>query len=247
MGFVVCATVAIGQSRPTPFSEARRAVASSEQEAVLKDSLRKAYKGKWTLDFAYGQRFILSSNKSSVEDTITFADFTKFRSFFGAGFGYFLKDNLHLGFNFNFGLLPREQEINSLTIGGTNGISVEGQGNGGALLNFNLGAKYYFNAKRYTRPYVGMELGTMRLLAKGGSVNFSFNSGREDNIDELRASLGVAQLLLGITHRAAPGFMLDFNVGYTGTSKGDPVGGITSANGVTTSISLQFILNPRKE
>lgn len=236
----------IAQETYVPFSEARQAVNSFKEEDTEYDSLRGIYEKKWLLEFTYGQRFINSNNRSALPDTITFADFTKKRGFFGADVGYFLKSNLYIGVGLALTLLSRSEEISSISFG-SGGISGEGKGNGGAMVHIGVVGKYYFTKKLFNRPYVALELGQTNLFAKGGSVSFNSSNGQTREIQELRASLPTGQLSLGMTFRATPVWLIDLNAGYLQTKRGSPIAGITSPGGFTTSVSMQFILNARKE
>ncbi|MEO1255484.1 MAG: hypothetical protein AAFY41_11480 [Bacteroidota bacterium] len=238
--FMFVSLGSIAQGRPAPFSEARKAIASIENEPKIRDSLKRCYKKRWLLDFHYGQKFISASNQTAKPDTITLTDFTQKRGFFGVGGSYFLKDKLLIGGAISFLILPREQEINSFS-----GSGGSGTGSGGLSINFELFGKYYFREWGFTRPYVSVGFGRYQLIAKGGSVEFSFSSGQSQDIGELNAQVPAASISSGISHRLAPGSMLDLKVGYTITPKTDPIGGITSPGGISTSLTLSFILNPK--
>lgn len=231
---------------PIPFAEAKKAMKASSNKAIYIDSLKQVYKNKWGLDFSYGQRFIAESGKSTVLDTVTFADFTSTRAVYGIGFGYYVTKKLKFGTGMDFTILPRKQEITSINFGGPNGISAEGSGNGGALFNIFLGSTYYLS-KRNTRPYIGVEVGLMQLIARGGTGSFTLSTGMDEEVNELNSRLFSAQTLLGISHRVSPVFLIDYNVGYTKTTKTEPIGGITSVTGFTSTLTLQFILNSGKK
>ena len=242
----VCSSMA--QNRPAPFAEARKAIAHLESQQESIDSLRNIYKGRFTLDFTYGQRYILPYNQTDP-DTITFTDFAARKSFYGIGLGYFINRVLFVQLGLDFQILPRNQVINSISFGG-GGISGSGSGNGGIMINPHVGAQYYFKEwGKYTRPYAGLVLGAMNLKAAGGDINFSSAGGGvdQDGLGELSSRFGSAKVLFGFNTRPAPNLMLDFNVGYSHTSRGDPIGGIKSPGAISASFSMQFILNPRKE
>ncbi len=232
------------QNSPKPFAEAKKAIAHIENEKALRDSSINRYQGRLTFDFTYGQRFILPYNKT-VRDTLTLADFTSRKSYYGLGLGYFINRNLFIQLGFDFQVLPRNQVINSFSFSG-GGASGAGSGSGGFMFYPHIGAHYYFKDWKSMRPYAGLVVGPMNLIAKGGEVNFSTANGGldADDIGELNASFGSAKLLFGIITRTAPGFMLDFNVGYSHTNTSDPIGGIKSPGAISVSLSMQFILNP---
>ncbi len=232
---------------PELFSEARKATAAREQEPILKDSLRRVYAKRWSLGFSYGQRFITGDNQASRLDTVTFADFTRSRSFYGLEVGYFITPRLQGLFSIDLLFLPRQQEVGTVSIGGANGIQVEGSGNGGLMMNLGLGAKYFFEPWPFTRPYVGLKLGSIRAIAKGASGTFTLAQGSPQDIEERSESYGYANLVGGISHRFSLGFMMDLNMGYLQASnRSNNIGGIESPGGFTTTLTLQIILNAKK-
>jgi len=232
------------QSRPVPFSEAHKALNRSESEVGKKDSLRLLYKGKWILAGTLGNRFIGTYNQASEPDTVTFADFTSRRLFFGFSGGYFLKENWLLTANLDVTVLEREQEVTSISFGGANGITAEGTGNGGVLLNLHTGASYYFKRWNYIGLYTSAEIGAARLVAKGGEGSFSLFGGQSQEVREEIATVFSGRMSLGFSYRPNPILMIDIKSGYQYTAETGPIGGITSPGGLITAFSLQFVLNP---
>ena len=235
--------LAFSQSDYKPFAEAEKSIGRLENEQKVYDSLRRDYHRKWTLNFIYGQRGISAENRRLGPDTLTFADFTSRRSFYGLGGGYFVKPNLMLTAEMTILILPMQQDISSFSFG-ANGISVEGRGNGGVEINIKLGARYFFRQNKPTRPYAGIALGRVNLIAKGGEISIN-GSSRNDTLEEAEVQMMSTSFIGGITHRASPGFMLDFNLGYALARENQPIGGITGTGGWTSSLALQFILNPK--
>lgn len=225
--------------RLEPFSESKKAIASVKYADEKRDSLRKCYKGRWTIDFTYGQRFIDPNNRTNKVDSITQTDFTRKRAFYGIGTHYFITQKVQLGASFEFLFLPRVQEITSF-----NGSGGSGEGNGGLMFSANFSAKYSFTEWGNTRPYIALALGRDQLVARGGTVEFSLISGRDEEINKLDRNVFSANLSTGLAHRLSPGSIFDFNFGYSVTSETAPIGGITSPGGIKASISLQFVLNP---
>jgi len=243
--FLICAApqVLFCQTPPknVPVSEARKAIMSIENEQKIKDSFMKCYNGRWTLDFTYGQRFISSSNRSNVLDTITLADFTQNRSFFGIGSQYFLSNKVLVGVGIEFLILSKEQNVTSFT--GTGG---SGEGSGGLIFSFNLSGKYFFTSEGNTRPYLSLDIGRDQLTAKGGNVDFSLFSGRVEDINTLKRDVLSGTISTGISHRLSLGSLVDFQIGYAHTTQSEPIGGITSPGGLKASLSIHFILNAKK-
>ena len=231
-------TFAYSQDRPKPFELAREAITWLENEEARRDSLKRCFANRWSIDFYYGQRFISPSNQTGKVDTITLTDFSQRRGFFGLGGSYFLNEQLMIGGAISFLILPKEQEISSFS-----GFGGSGSGSGGLSINFEMSARYYFKERQTTRPYVSLGVGRYQLVAKGGNVEFSLFSGQSGDIEELNAKVLSASISSGISHQFTPGTMLDFNVGYTITTKTAPIGGITSPGGINTSVALRFILN----
>lgn len=235
--------VGFAQDRPIPGAEALKAIAITEYEPLRIDSLKKVYDKRWSLDFTFGQRFISASYKTDNPDTVTFANFHDRNAFFGLGTSYFISDKFQVGLGLNFSLLPQEIEISSFSFGG----NIEGKGSGGLVLDLHISAKYFFDVWEYTRPYAGLELSSFNLTAKGGELSISsLSSSQSPDVNEQKASFNAGQILAGITHRAAPGLMLDFNMGFSRANERDPIGGITSIGGFNTSLTFQFILNHGK-
>ncbi len=227
--------------QPEPFLEARKAMASVERAKMELDSLWKCYKGRWTLNITYGQRFIASYNKTNRVDSLTLADFTTKRAFYGLGTHYFISRKVLIGAALEFLILPKQQDVISFPGGG------RGEGSGGLMFSANLSAKYFFKEWGNTRTYLGLALGRDNLVIKGGTVEFSFFSGRVEDIDTITKDVFSANLSTGLSHRMSPGSLIDFNIGYSHTTSAGPIGGITSPGGFKASLSLQFVLNPQKK
>lgn len=228
--------------RPEPFSEARKAVTDLNNAPKIVDSLKRVYNKRWNIGLVYGQRFVASGNLSDEPDTITFTDFTNKRSFFGVEGGYFVTQRLQVSLAFNILFLPKEQEINTVTIGGPNGIQVEGSGSGGAMINIGVGGRYFFSFFPFTRPYVGLKIGRIKAVAEGGNGGFNPGQGRYQETTRLSRNYNYGNINLGLGHRFTPGFMFDYNLGYLYTNKEDNIGGILSPGGLTTSLTLQFLI-----
>jgi len=225
----------IAQTKPSPFSEASRAISSLENESKVFDSLKRVYNKRVTLNFTYGQRFLLDSDISSLRDTITNADFTSRRSLWGLGSSYFIKDHWSVGIELNFTILPKEQEIDFSTFSGS--------GNGGVAISIGLSSKYYFKKTELLRPYVGVVIGSTTLRALGGEGSLSGGQ----TTTELTSRLRSAQIQAGFGYRVSPGLILDYNLGFTRTSKTELIGGVTSYGGIMTSLTFQFVLNHKND
>lgn len=240
---LMCAVTALkAQERPVPFSEADKAMAIVEKQKTDRDSMIISYDRIWSVDFTFGQRYISSEGRSDIPDTITTVDFADRKSFYGLGASYSPSNRWTTGIRISATFIPRNQVISNITIG-SNGISGEGQGNGGLILDLTGYAKYTVINWGTNRIHAGVELGAINLIARGGEVSFSAFSGRNENIRTRRARLFSAQLLTGFTHRFSPVLMSDISLGYTHTSETESIGGIIAARGFTSSISLKFILN----
>ncbi|MDW3191573.1 MAG: hypothetical protein R8G66_04390 [Cytophagales bacterium] len=237
----------VAQSREyVPFSEATNAIRMLEQEPIIKDSLKRIYIDRVTLGFTFGQRFISGSNKTERPDTITFTDFSDRRGFIGLEIGYFLKDQLQISMSGDLLMLPKEQEISSVQFGG-NGISIEGEGSGGAMITIGIEGRYIFKEKELSRPYVKLEAGFIRALAVGGEGGFSVGQGQFQNQRELRESYRYLQPGIGFAHRMARQAMLEFNLSYLiSADRSRNIGGITSPGGITASIGFHFVFGSNK-
>lgn len=240
--------IGVTQSRDyVPFSEATNAIRMLEEEPIIKDSLKRVYIDRITLGFTFGQRFISGSNKTERPDTITFTDFSDRRGFIGLEVGYFLKDHLQISMSGDLLMLPREQEISSVQFGGANGISIEGEGSGGAMITIGIEGRYMFREKELTRPYVKLEAGFIRALAVGGEGGFSVGQGQFQNRRELRESYRYLQPGFGLAHRLARQAMLDFNLSYLfSADRSRNIGGITSPGGMTMSVGFHFVFGSNK-
>jgi len=232
----------MAQSDYVRFSEADKAIAAIENKPAIIDSLKSICKGKYLVRLTFGNQFISKTNQTPSPDTITFADFSEKHSYFGVGAAYYFSSKFYAGMNVKFMMLPKDQDISSISFNG-GGISGSGKGSGGAIVAVNLMAKYAIHQWKHNHLYLATELGTMNLLAKGGTVDFNSVNGSENNINEQKIRLKTAQLITGISNRVSPGMMLDFNLGYQLSSKTEPIGGITSVGGLNTSISVYLILN----
>jgi hypothetical protein len=226
-----------------PFADTKKAMTAIARAPIIRDSLKRVYQNRWTIGFVYGQRFLSADSEASIPDTITFSDFTNRRSSFGLQLGYFITNRLQVAFTADFLLLPREQNVDTLQVGGPNGVRVNGSGNGGAMVNLGIGGHYYLLNKTITRPYGSFKAGFIRAVAEGGTGGFTRQRGRFQETTRLSHSYGYIQPGIGITHRWAPGSMIDFHVGYLISSgSSDNIGGITSPEGVYGSLTFQIII-----
>ena len=178
-----------------PFTYANKTIEELEKRPVFIDSLKRVYKKRWTIGLEYGLRFVSNSGRSTLPDTITLADFTSKRSFIGLEGGYFVSKDIQVFLAFDFMSLPKNQTITSLTIGGPNGIQVEGSGSGGAMVNVGIGGKYFFNVGAFTRIYTGLKLGIIKAVAEGGSGGFTLAQGQYQQTIKLAGQqLGAAHV-----------------------------------------------------
>ena len=247
--FVACTLqeVSLAQEKKvlSPYQEARKAVEAWEKAPGVERSLKGVYEKRWTLGMVYGQRFILEANQANDPDTITFSDFTDRRSFFGLEIAYLINNRLQVGVALDVLFLPKEQSISSIMIGGPNGIDIEGQGNGGGMLNLGVIGRYFLVNASATRPYLGVKVGQIRAIAEGGTGGFTFNRGQFQETQRLTETYPYGNLTLGFTHRLTLGFMIDLNAGYLHASTSSNLGGILSPGGVTTTLTLQIIVGAK--
>jgi len=225
----------------SPSSDAKKTIEEFENRPKIIDSLRRIYDQRWTIGMSFGQRFVSEVNRSSIPDTITFADFSSKSAFFGLEGGYFLSSRIQITAAVDLLLLPRLQQINSVIIG-SNGIQADGYGSGGAMVNFGVGGKYHFHLSPYSRLYTGVKLGQIKAIAEGGTGGFSQSQGRFQKTTRFSYNYAYFNGTLGITHRFTPGFMTDFNMGYLMATNSQNIGGILSPGGLTSTLSLQFFI-----
>lgn len=224
-----------------PFAEAEKAIALTEKRPKIFDSLKHVYNKRWTIGPSYGQRFITEANLANNPDIITFTDFASRRSFFGLEAGYFITSRLQVSLAFDILPLRKEKNIDNISFG-NNGIRADGSGSGGAMLNGGIGAKYFFNVAPFTRLYAGLKLGKIKAVAEGGEGGFTSGQGQFQNTTRLIRTYNYGNALLGLTHRLSPGFMVNFNIGYLHASNSETMGGILSPGGITSTLTLQFII-----
>ncbi|MCS4436886.1 hypothetical protein [Aquiflexum gelatinilyticum] len=225
-----------------PFTYANKTIEELEKRPVFIDSLKRVYKKRWTIGLEYGLRFVSNSGRSTLPDTITLADFTSKRSFIGLESGYFVSKDIQVFLALDFMSLPKNQTITSLTIGGPNGIQVEGSGSGGAMVNVGIGGKYFFNVGAFTRIYTGLKLGIIKAVAEGGSGGFTVAQGQYQQTIRQSRNYNYGNILFGLAHRLSPRMMIDINMGYLHASRSKNIGGIISPGGITSTLALQFII-----
>ena len=131
--------------------------------------------------------------------------------------------------------------------GGPDGISVEGRGSGGALINMGLGMQYYFCKRSLTRPFVGLQLGVVVAAAKGGTGGFTLSRGRFEDIRTNTERFGTAELSVGLSHRFTPVFVTQFKVAYRQTNLADEIGGIKSHGATSEYLQLQLVKKGNKK
>ena len=224
-----------------PFAEAEKAMAFEKNRPRIFDSLKRVYNKRWTIGLSYGQRFITKDNFANGADVVTFTDFTSKRSFFGLEGGYFLTSRLQVYLAFDILSLRKEKNIDNVSLG-NNGIQVDGSGSGGAMVNVGIGGKYFFNVAPFTRLYSGLKLGAIRVEAEGGEGGFTLGQGQFQETTRLTRTYSYGNALFGLSHRLSPGLMVDFNTGILHASNSDSVGGILSPGGITSTLTLQFII-----
>ncbi|MEQ9441769.1 MAG: hypothetical protein RIG62_22205 [Cyclobacteriaceae bacterium] len=227
------------QEMPAPFSEARKAIEATQKAPIIRDSLMRSYAKKWSVGLSFGHHFISQANEP---DTITFVDFTDRTGTMGIIASYFWTQRLQLTLEVDVTILPEDQSINSVIIGGGNGIRVEGSGDGGAMIKLGIGGKYFFKPRSTTRPYLGAEFGQIRTIAVGGKGGFTLGQGRYEEVTRRQKTYQYIQPGLGMTHRFSPIIMIDFNMGYLLASRSENIGRITSPAGITIATSLQFLI-----
>ncbi len=230
-----------------PFSEATKAIKKLGEEPIVKDSLKRIYHGKITLGFIFGRRHISGENKAGSPDTVTFTDFNDKRGFIGLELGYFIEDRWQLVLSGDLLILPKEQDISSIQFGGSGGISVEGQGSGGAMITVGIEGRYFFHEQSLTRPYAKLETGMVRAVAIGGEGGFTFGQGQFQNRRERRELYRYLQPGFGVSHRMARQAILDFNLSYLfSADRSRNIGGIESPGGITGTISFHFVFGDKK-
>ncbi len=144
-------------------------------------------------------------------------------------------------------MLPREQDISSVQFGGPNGISIEGQGGGGAMITIGIEGRYFFKPEALTRPYVKIETGFINAVAIGGEGGFSSGAGQFQTLRERREQFRYLQPGFGLAHRMAKQAMLDFNLSYLfSADRSRDIGGINSPGGVTATIGFHFVFGRNK-
>ena len=225
-----------------PFTYANKTIEELEERPLLKDSLKKIYKKRWTIGLEYGQRFVSNSSRSIVPDTVTLTDFTGRNSFVGLEGGYFVSEDILVFLAVDFMTLPKNQEITSLTIGGPNGIEAEGSGSGGVMLNVGIGGKYFFPIGPFSRIYSGLKLGIIKAVAEGGIGGFTLTQGQYQQTIRQSRNYSYGNIIIGLAHRLSPKLMIDFNMGYLHASRSRNIGGILSPAGITSTLALQLIL-----
>ncbi len=243
---LITGNIALGQGGSQTLSEAEKAILADQRAPIIADSLRNLYQQRWTLGISYGLRYLGEGSLSSIADTLTFADFTQKKAFWGLEVGYYASNRLHLFVSANLLTLPREEDINSIVIDDSNGLQVEGSGNGGATINVGAGFKFYPLQKGNTRPYVSLKIGGIKAIAKGGEVSFGLGQGRSGNIAERSENYQYANVTAGFTHRMSLGTALDWNIGYLKASQSESIGGIISPTGLTTTLTLQVMIGAQK-
>jgi hypothetical protein len=225
----------------SPSSDARKTIEELENRPEIIDSLRRVYDQRWTIGMSFGQRFVSKDNRTSIPDTITFADFSSKSAFFGLEGGYFLSSRFQITAAVDVLLLPKLQQINNVVIG-SNGIQADGYGSGGAMINFGVGGKYHFHLSPYSRLYSGVKLGRIKAVVEGGTGGFSQSQGRFQETKRFSSNYAYLNGTFGITHRFTPGFMIDFNLGYLMATNSQNIGGMLSPGGITSTLSLQFFI-----
>ncbi len=241
---IFLAQESMAQSKPEAFSEAKKALASLDLDRKKFDSLSTLYEGRWSISWNISQRFLTADSKASI-DTTTFSDFTASHLYYEIGGGFFPKPNIQITANLGLAIMPRDQEISDISFG-SNGISAEAQGSGGLIFVYSAGAKYLFKSNSRSSPYVEVKLSRPNIIAKGGTARISGGS-RDDNFNRLSNRLYSGELGFGMITRPNPGLMLDFNVHYFRSTKGQSIGGIDNYTGLSFGLGMHFIINKGKK
>ncbi|GEM_PF-6426311 len=244
--FVSVAVSALAQENYSTNSQALRIVKENQERESKKDSLKSVFKGKWTLNVGFGNRYINGSNLSDQIDTVLFADFSDISGALNFGAGKFVTKRFWLNTDITITIPKRDQEITSFSFG-NNGLSVEGEGSGGLMLGVSFIGKYYLKEWKHSRFYIGGGLGALNLRAKGGEISFSASNGQNMNLEEASSRYLSTEILTGLTLRPSQILLFDAEFGYNFTTTDEPIGRIISPGGFTTAFTLSFILNANKK
>lgn len=205
----------------------------------------KKYAGHSTLLFRLGRWQQMPASKTDF-DSLTLTDLSERHFLFGAQLGFSFTEHWLAYLECDFLIIPKEQNINSITIGGGQGLSAQGSGSGGIVIPYGAGVRYAFLKREEFRPFVAASVGTTYLYAKGGQGSFSLGTGQSSTTNEREERVLRYSLTTGFDFRMGRATSFQFTASYTTSSQIEPpLASVNRFEGISIMVGLLFILGKK--
>jgi hypothetical protein len=112
-----------------------------------------SYAHHTTLTFRAGRWQQAQSSRTEF-DTVTFTDLSEYHFQFGFEVGYYVTERLTVFVSSDFMIIPKEQNINSISWGGGQGVQVDANGKGGIVIPYG-GRSVCFTKGKIQTIYFG--------------------------------------------------------------------------------------------
>lgn len=201
------------------------------------------YEKKMDIFFHVG-RWQQSPGKRTDFDSLTLVDLAKYHLMFGVQLEYNFTPSIATFIETELMIIPKEQNINSISWGGGQGVNVKASGKGGIVIPYGIGFKYSFE-KNKIRPFLSASGGRTYIYLGGGKASGGIGS-ISKTITKRKESPWRYTFGGGLDARMAPQVSFRFYTGYCfGSSLEPPMGSITNFEGLSIQLGLVFILSKK--
>jgi hypothetical protein len=214
----------------------------SEEEIEMKELAKlKVVNKSFAFSLQYGYFDLL--NNSVISNSESFLQVDDHHGMFNFIFEYYAYENLAFQFKPGFLIIPKEQNINSISFN-ENGIEASGSGKGGIIFPVTFGAKKTF-LNRLVRPYISASAGIVHINIGSGEMSGSILN-PETKKDMYKEFSFLWNVGTGIQWRLGKVVRFDLGVNYYGTPNfKENIADIQSFSGMQFFGGMNFILNPK--
>ncbi|MEQ9437508.1 MAG: hypothetical protein RIG62_00625 [Cyclobacteriaceae bacterium] len=186
--------------------------------------------------------------KSTEEglDPLTLVDIADYHLKIGVQVEYNFTEALSVFLDVNGIIIPREENIQHISLGITDGITVGATGKGGIIVPCGLGMRYTWAGNAF-RPFVASSLGATYFYIGGGNVSVGLFDLEvldiEQQITEQKKLILQGKFGGGFDYRFSPMFSFRVSADYWLSNRlNPPVGSINAFQGWSISGGLAYIV-----
>lgn len=200
----------------------------------------KSYKKHISFAITLGRWQQAGSSRTEF-DTTTFVDISKSHFILGIQIEYNLTERLSAFGDINIITIPKDQSINTITIG-SGGIQATGSGHGGIVIPYGAGIRYAFPHGIF-RPFVMAAMGVTYIHAEGGTGSGGPFSGITQVITKKIENVLTYRLGTGFDYRLSGTVSFRLSGSYFTSNKIEqPIGSINAFRGLSIMTGLAFVL-----